>query len=118
MRRQEEGCVGEVVDGPESEPPGVARGSTWSRPSAQLPPSFQGHFAPFPRIISSASPMQVHGGEASAMSAVVRHGVMRSANASLPATRDLLMAGGWSYEPGFLGADTQKVRLSLGRPVA
>src|SRR5664280_1429662 len=80
-------------------------------------PPFQGHFAPFPRIISSASLMQVHGGEASAMSAVVRHGVMRSANASLPATRDLLMAGHWSREPGFLGADTRRVRLSLGRPV-
>jgi hypothetical protein len=61
--------------------------------------------------------MPVHGGETSAMSAVVWHGEMRSANAPLPATQDLLMAGHWSHEPGFLGADTQKVRLPFGRPV-
>jgi len=80
------------------------------------PPS-RGHFAPFPRIVSSASLMPVHGGEISAMSAVVWHGVMRSGNAPLPATRDLLIAGPWSYEPGFLGANTQKLRLSFGRSV-
>jgi hypothetical protein len=73
MLRQEEGCAGEVVDARNPSRPvwRSARGSTWSRPSAQLPPSFQGHFAPFPRIISSASLMPVHGGETSAMSTIV-----------------------------------------------
>ena len=70
-----------------------------------------------PFIIAAASLMPVHGGETSAMSAVVWHGVMRSTNAPLPATRDLLIAGPWSYEPGFLGANTQKLRLSSGRSV-
>src|SRR5664279_2742783 len=106
-------------------PAGIRAARCGARRAARLglgqAPSFRppsrGPFAPFPRIISSASLMPVHGGETSAMSAVVWHGVMRSANAPLPATRDHLMAGHWSHEPGFLGADTQKVRLSLGRPV-